>query len=314
MADGVNDGSRVVRAVDDRAADPLPAAVRARGAQDHAPRHRFSPHSHKFMAATAALIGIAVGAIAIAVAVAITNHRPAAEQQWSQWSPPDQGAAGEREIAAEVSPFYRATPASQLVVVTAQNIDSNANASSASSGTGSSQGGLQIAVRDPSTGSLSAISGNTVVYNLCGLGPSCAIDVGTPSAARLLLLRREALELSLYTLKYINGVDNVVAILPPGRTTAQAKLTSKPPKSGKTAGSSTVNLAVVFQRDGLKRYLQRPLSYTLPEQLPPTVSQMPSAPEAELVSVLTGEALFQQQTIQAQDGSNVLVLNSVPPQ
>jgi hypothetical protein len=41
---------------------------------------------------------------------------------------------------------------------------------------------------------------------------------------------------------------------------------------------------------------------------------MTSAPEAELVSVLTGEALFQQQTIQAQDGSNVLVLNSVPPQ
>ncbi len=71
---------------------------------------------------------------------------------------------------------------------------------------------------------------------------------------------------------------------------------------------------MVFQRDGLKRYLDRPLSNTLPEQLPPSVTQMPNAPEAELVSVLTGEALFQQQTIQAQDGSNVLVLNSVPPQ
>jgi hypothetical protein len=41
---------------------------------------------------------------------------------------------------------------------------------------------------------------------------------------------------------------------------------------------------------------------------------MASAPEAELVSVLTGEALFSQRTIQAQDGSNVLVLSSVPPQ
>jgi hypothetical protein len=242
--------------------------------------------------------------------VALHSHRPAATQQWSQWSPPDQGIAGEREIAAEVSPFYRATPASQLVVVTVQNI----NASSSSSTTGSSSGGLQLALRDPSTGSLSAVSGNTAVYNLCGLGPNCSIAVGTPSSARLLLLRREALELSLYTLKYINGIDNVVSILPPGHTTATARLTSKPPAPGHTAGSSTIDLAVVFQRSGLQRYLNRPLRETLPEDLPPAVAEMPSAPEAELVSVLTGEALFQQQLIQAQDGSNVLVLSAVPPQ
>jgi hypothetical protein len=310
MADGVDDRSRIVRAVDDSAADSLPTSVRVRGGQEQAGASRYSPHSHKFVAATAALVGVAVAAIVIAVVVATHDHRPATSQQWSQWSPPDQGLAGEREIAAEVSPFYRATPASQLVVVTAQNIDANA----ASSSTGSSSGGTQIAVRDPSTGSLAAIQGNTAVYNLCGLGPSCAIATGTPSSARLLLLRREALELSLYTLKYINGVDNVVSILPPGRTTAQAKLTSKPPQSSATAGSSTIDLAVVFQRDAMKRYLDRPLSYTLPEQLPPTVSEMPNAPEAELVSVLTGEALFQQQTIQSQDGSNVLVLSSVPPQ
>ena len=118
----------------------------------------------------------------------------------------------------------------------------------------------------------------------------------------------------MYTLKYIHGVDNVVSILPPGRTSAATKLTSKPPQSAKTAGSAPVELAVVFQRAGLQRYLDRPLRNTLPEELPPTVSQMSGAPEAELVSVLTGEALFQQQTIQAQDGSNVLVLSSVPPQ
>lgn len=309
MADGLNDGSRVVRAVDDRAADSLPA-VRPRGGE-HASRPRFSPHSHKFVAVTGALVGIAVGAIVVAVLVALHSHRPGTSAQWSPWSPPDQGLAGEREIAAEVSPFYRATPASQLVVVTAQNITD----SSDSSDTGTSANeGEQIAVRDPSSGSLDAIQGNTAVYNLCGLGPNCAISVGTPSSARLLLLRREALELSLYTLKYIHGIDNVVSILPPGRTTTQAQLSSKPPKSASTAGSSTIDLAVVFQRDGLERYLQKPLSDTLPEEIPPTVSEMPNAPEAELVSVLTGEALFTQQTIQSEDGTNVLVLTSVPPQ
>jgi hypothetical protein len=161
---------------------------------------------------------------------------------------------------------------------------------------------------------LSAVSGNSAVYSLCGLGPNCAIAVGTPSAARLLLLRREALELALYTLKYIRGIQNVVAVLPPGRTTASARLAAKPPLPGKTAASTPINLAVVFQRAALQHYLDRPLTQTLPEAIPPTVAEMPSAPEAELVSVLTGEALFQQQLVQSQDGNSVLVLSPVPPQ
>jgi hypothetical protein len=309
----MSDRPGVVRSVDERAADSLPAAVRVRGGQSSRPR--VSPHSHKFLAVTAALVGVAIGALVIAVAVLLTgSHSSGSSRPWSEWSPPDQGIAGEREIAAEVSPFYRATPASQLAVVTVQNVSGSAASAAASSGTNSSSAGLQLALRDPNTGSLSAVSGNTAVYNLCGLGPNCSIAVGTPSAARLLLLRREALELSLYTLKYINGIDNVVAILPPGRTTATAQLSSKPPAPGKTARSSPIDLAVVFQRAELQPYLSRPLRETLPEPLPPTVSDMPSAREAELVSVLTGEALFQQQLIQAQDGSNVLVLSSVPPQ
>jgi hypothetical protein len=272
-----------------------------------------SPHSHKFLAVTATLIGVALGALAVAAAVLLNGSSNTSAAAWSPWSPPDQGLTGEREIAAEVAPFYRATPASQLVVVTVQNISAS-TASASASATSSSNSGLQLALRDPSSGSLSGISGNSAIYNLCGLGPSCAINAGTASSGRMLLLRREALELALYTLKYINGIQNVVAILPPARTTATARLTSKPPLPGKTAASSTVDFAVVFQKDGLQRYLTRPLNQTLPEQLPPSVDQMQSAPEAELVSVLTGEALFQQQLIQAQDGSNVLVLSPVPPQ
>jgi hypothetical protein len=311
VAEGLNDRHRVVQASDEHVAEPAPAGVRL--ARGRTPRAIMSPHSHKFLAVTAMLIGVAVGALAVAVAVLMNGSTSGSTTAWSQWSPPDQGIAGEREIAAEVSPFYRAAPANQLVVVTVQNI-SGSSASSAGTGSGSSSSGLQLAVRDPSSGTLSGISGNSAVYNLCGLGPSCAIDAGAPSSARLLLLRREALELALYTLKYINGIQNVVAILPPGRTTATAQLTAKPPLPGKTAASSTVDFAVVFQKDGMQRYLNRPLNQTLPEQLPPSVDQMQSAPEAELVSVLTGEALFQQQLIQAQDGSNVLVLSPAPPQ
>jgi len=312
VADGVNDRPGIVRASDEHIAEPMPREVRL--SRSRSAGSAASPHSHKFLAVTAALIGIAVGAIAIAIAILLGGGSSGTARSWSLWSPPDQGLAGERDIAAQVSPFYRATPASQLVVVTVQNIPEASAASGAGTGTASSSGQLQLALRDPTSGSVASVAGTSAVYNLCGLGPSCAIATGTPSPARLLLLRREALELALYTFKYIKGVANVVAILPPSRTPTSTKLTSKPPRPGTTATSSTVDLAVLFQRDGLARYLDRPLAQTLPEDIPPTVAEMPSAPEAELVSVLTGVALFQQQLIQAQDGSNVLVLSPVPPQ
>ena len=311
MAEGLNDTPRIVRASDEHVADSLPAGVRVGG--DRSAQRSASPHSRKFLAVAATLIGIAVGALVIAVLVLLHGGTKSSSGTWSQWAPSDQGLAGEREIAAELSPFYRASPASQLVVVTVQNVaDSSAN--TGPTGAANSTGTLQLAVRDPNSKTLSAITGNSAVYNLCGLGPGCAIATGTPSSARLLLLRREALELSLYTLKYINGIQNVVALLPPGRTTATGQLTSKPPAPGNTSTTSSVDLAVVFQKAALQRYLDRPLNQTLPEQLPPTVDEMPNAPEAELVSVLTGEALFQQQLIQDQAGGNVLVLSPVPPQ
>jgi hypothetical protein len=266
-----------------------------------------SPHSAKFLAATATLVGVAIGAIIFAVAVALTGDHPGPSQPWSPWKPAQGGLAGERQIAGEVAPFYRASPSTQLVIVTVQNV-SSATANS-TSGNG---GGTQIALRDPNNGTLSALSGTSAVYNLCGLGANCAISVGTPSTARLLLLRREAFELALYTFKYIGGVDNFVAILPPGHTTQGGTLTPKPPSGAPK--TSPLDIAVVFQRQDLKHFLDRPLRLTLPEQLPPTVEQMPNAPEAELVSVVTGQALFREQSVQAQDGSNVLVLDQLPPQ
>lgn len=266
-------------------------------------RRPASPHSHRFLAVTASLVGIALAAIVVAVAVLLGgSHRRAASQPWSSWSPPNGGLAGEREIADEVAPFYRASSAYQLVAITVQNISD------------SSSTNTQLAYRDPSSGSLDSIAGNSAVYNLCGLGPNCAIATGTPSSARLLLLRREALELALYTFKYISGVDNVVALLPPGKTTTTGTLTPNPPAPGKTQSTTVINLAIAFQRQSLQPYLEQPLSHTLPEPIPPTVAEMPNAPEAELVSVLTGQALFQQQLVQAQDGTSLLVLNPLPPQ
>ena len=53
------------------------------------------------------------------------------------------------------------------------------------------------------------------MYSLCGLGPSCAIATGTASVARGRLVRREILELALYTFKYVPGMQSVIAFMPP---------------------------------------------------------------------------------------------------
>ena len=304
MAEGVNDEPRPVSASDDHTADArLPAAATA-SASGGSKRRSGSPHSLRFLAVTAALAGIAIGAIAVAVAILAGNNSPGPQAKWSSWTPPDGGVAGERDIANAVAPLYRASASTQLAVVTVQNF----------SATGT---GTQVALRSPNDGTLSALGGTTAVFNLCGLGPNCAVASGTPSADRLLLLRREALELALYTFKYAHGVQNVVSILPPGHalTVTTAKLTAKPPdKAASKSKSAPLYMALAFQRRSLEPFLNRPLRQTLPEEVPPTPTTINQAPEAELVSVLTAQALFKQQVIQAQDGSNVLVLDPLPPQ
>jgi hypothetical protein len=304
VAEGVADEDRLVRSSEDHTADALlpAAATSARGRTSR--RRSGSPHSLKFLAVTAALVGVALGAVAVAVAILVSGGPSGPPAKWSSWSPSDSGVAGERDIANAVAPLYRASPASQLAVVTVQNY----------SDTGS---GTQVALRNPNSGTLSALGGSTAVFNLCGLGPNCAIATGTRSADRLLLLRREAFELSLYTFRYIHNVQNVVSILPPGKalTVTTAKLTPRPPaRTSKSAKTPPLFIAVAFQKRSLQQFLDRPLRETLPEQVPPTPTTIGEAPEAELVSVVTAQALFKQQVIQAQDGSNVLVLDPLPPQ
>jgi hypothetical protein len=86
------------------------------------------------------------------------------------------------------------------------------------------------------------------------------------------------------------------------------------PKLSDVTKSSRVDLALAFDNQELQPWLDHPLRTTLPESLPPTVSQMLTAPEAELVSILTGHGVFQERQESGQDGSSLIVLNPQPPQ
>ena len=126
----------------------------------------------------------------------------------------------------------------------------------------------QIALEQPieQGGNISLLQGNGLIYRMCGLGSECSIHEGKASARRLLLLRREALELALYTFRYIDAVDQVVVFLPPA-----------PGKKGAT---------LLFQRDQLGPQLLRPLHASLAHRTP-SVTGVESSPDASLVSRLT---------------------------
>ncbi len=321
MADRIEEPRPLVRASEEHAADPplsakVGMALRRRDATSEP-----SPHSRKFRVATATLVGLAVGAIVIAVALAGGNSKTATPAAWSNWAPPDSGNLGARDIADHVAPFYRLSAADQLAVVTVINLTNASAASAASSGSGTGTGsaansGLQVAVKpDPTSSAVSLLSGTTIGYNLCGIGgANCAIGIGQPSTDRLLLLRREALELALYTFKYDHGVDNVVAILPPGQMQTTGTLTTTPPPLRKSSSAKPVDVAVLFVRPELQPWLSQPLTDTLPEQFPPSVAEMATAPEAGLVDQITARGLFSEKMVQAQDGSNLIVLDPLPPQ
>jgi hypothetical protein len=248
-----------------------------------------------------ALAAIALAALGAAAGLSTSGRSGGPASQWSVWSPAEGGVAGAQEIADYIAPYYRAAPSTQLAVVTAVNLNDPSRP-------------LQVVV--PASGSSRSLlplpANNTIVYNLCGEGgQNCSIGVGRPSAARLLLLKREALELALYTFKYISGVNYVVALLPPGRISQSCSGICPRPHTPVKVTSN--NLGLLFENSELKPWLDRPLDYTLPEALPPTVAAMPRASEAELVSIITAHGLFQSHVEQGQDGSSVVVLTPLPP-
>jgi hypothetical protein len=258
------------------------------------------PRQHRFRIGLFALLGLGGAALISAIVLSISGRVNNGGGDWSAWSPTEGGLSGAQQIADFVAPYYRATPGQQLAVVTTVNLNDPSHP-------------LQVVV-PTSAGSATSLvplpANSTIVYNLCGEGSSdCSIGVGSPSSARLLLLKREALELALYTFKYISGANTVVAILPPGRAGCVG-ICPKPPDQG---GTTKVDLALAFDHSELQPWLDHPLRAALPEPLPPTVSQMESAPEAELVSVITAHGLFQEHQEQAQDGSSVVVLSPEPP-
>jgi hypothetical protein len=251
---------------------------------------------------------VAAAAVAGAVVFLINhgkkhNNVAAEAAKWSSWYPTSTGNEGITEIADHVSPYYLLNSTKPLDAITPISM-SESNDAGITTGHG-----LTVVVNAASSTASSSSSqnlellvGKTVAYNICGLGPSDCELSGTPTVDRMLLLRREALELALYTFKYFPATQNVIAVLPPGHNVT-------------ASGTSTtaVTVTVLFVRSELATLLRQPLDKTL-SSYPLDVSELPlwsETNEAELVDQITSEGLFTSQVESQQEGGSLLVLSPI---
>jgi hypothetical protein len=239
----------------------------------------------RFTMVYATLVLILVGSL---TAFVVFGLRPGfgSTAKWSPWTPPaGHPLAVATEIADYVGPKYRFANGGQLLAVVP-------SAPAVTAGT-QTIGIVAVATRTP-TGGKQDVSqlepGTAIMYTLCGLGNHCAIASGRPSVQRGALVRREGLEVALYTFKYIPSVNSVLIYVPP---------------SG-VLGAPTSPL-LYFTRESLSGRLDLPLKDTLPLQTPPRVGQ-DDLLEKPILDALTLPHFYDSGLIQLQVGGALLAL------
>ena len=229
----------------------------------------------RFSAAYGVVLGIFVLG-ALGTVMALSGFRPGAPPRWSSFQPTGDRLEKAQAIADHVAPGYRLDDRQQMVVVSARD-----------AGVGDRQ--IQF-VAVPGQEQYDIINGaNTVAYEMCGLGEHCSIRTGQASTDRDRLLRREALEIALYTFKYVGSTDAVVVFMPP-------------------PVGATTSWALLFKKQNLGGELGQPITDTLSEPAPNPVT-LATSPERDLVEQLTGNARYSYK-VQDVNGAPVLVLDA----
>jgi hypothetical protein len=237
-------------------------------------------HRGRFIVAYALLaVALVVAAVAFASLLTRPEPKPAPPRpQFGQFRPTTSGLEAANQIAEFVAPRYRLPSGKQMVAVAAGPLSVQETPIPA------------IAIQEDAQGSDGDVqvvpAENAVVYSLCGLGKDCSIPEGKPSRVRSRLVRREAIELALYTFAYVDGADSTLAFLPP-------------PKG------ETASYLVYFRREDLDLDVRVKAAFV--EARPPPPGQMTRA-EATAIDALTIPRTFKFAFRQLQDGRPILVL------
>ncbi len=241
------------------------------------PRRR--PHSRGLMAANLVVVA---GFVGVLVLFAMLVSRGTSNNGWSSYKPKGGNVLTKAQnMADHVAPAYKYN-GQPIAVVQAQPLvyqDAIVD-------------GIAI-TRQPFRKIGTPIkqfepSDSTVAYVFCGSAPRCGLP-STGAQDPLPLLRRETLELALYTFKYSPSVDSIVGLLPPAGNT---------------------NYAIYLRRKSFQSELSKPLDATLP---PHKVLSDPGLSPVERATVdrLTAKNMYQSQFSQGANGRTLLVLSSV---
>jgi hypothetical protein len=281
MADDVNRKTAEVSTRPRSTSLPAGSASRAERARRTAYRSRFAI----IYLALAALAGAALGTAVVLVG----RGSPAPAPSWSQWQPEGSAERRAAQIADRVSSSYRLTESAPLATAIA-------GPPSAPTADGSLLRMRAIIVRPQVSRGQQEADDNkaydargSMMYLLCsGVGSTCSYSAETGTPAVYALLRRQALELSLYTFEYVDGVDTVVVVLPS--------------REGQQLGN-----AVFLERSDVRRELSRPLAETLSAPTTPDVGAIP-AEELRTIDRITRPRLYTYQYDAAADGSPIMIL------
>jgi len=260
---------------------------------------RYSRYSARFQFLFGALIAVGAAAVVLLVAVIAgggkddTTIALRSGPAWSSWQPTATGLDAAGQIAEHVGHEYHLPNGKQLVIVTGGPL---------------ALGDLPatIAIQQPADqgGDIDFLDGSSVLYRMCGTqGLKCRVS-GEPSPNRHMLLRREALELALYSFRYL-GVSDAVVILPPGVLS---------PGTPVTKTTSTQTQALLFRRSqsDVQTAIVHPLVSTLTPKAP-TIAGVSRSPDASLVTKLTNTKVFDSKfQLANQDLRAFLVLDPHP--
>jgi hypothetical protein len=239
-----------------------------------------SPHRWRFLFVYGTLG--AVLALAIVGIVIYAGRSISPGPSWSAWKPDGGGLGAAKEIAEHVGSTYHLPGGQQLVDVIAKT---------PSVSPADQQIPIHFIAIRGTKGAADSIfpvdSSNSLMFSLCGLGQSCAIATGKPTVERGTLVRREILELALYTFKYVGGVNHVIAFMPP-------------------AAGSPPQYAIYLQKSDLKQELKLPLARTLTAKVPQATAINPR--EVQTIDAATQTRIYKYSLSQAQQGDAILVL------
>jgi hypothetical protein len=265
---------------------PKPASATAQQPFFRHTQKEILAHQRRFGLAYLVLaigIGVAVGLAIVLIGRSSSHH---ANTGVKSFNPTRGGELGAKQIASQVGQKYRSANGTPLTGVIGERPNYQ---------------GLPLTyylirphdAQYPKDVAVFPV-GNGIMYSMCAFSAGCTTTSAGNDLNENLLLKREALELSLDTFKADSSLQTVTTLLPPFRQ-----------------GQNLTTFAIIFTRHDLSRWIGRPMSSILTVRGPLKPGQIPNS-ESQRIDSIEANTLFTVDPASGPDGNPYFRLDPVP--